>query len=93
MLFTTDFYWAYPSSGTQTATQAWKFGMDRIYGPFYRSFMIKDRGERAAWLCLHQVFGKEMLEILKRDARYPKFKSLACMLWMVFRWEMFTDPA
>lgn len=44
MFFATDFYWAYPSSGTQAATQAFKFGMDRIYGPFYRSLMIKDRG-------------------------------------------------
>ena len=26
-------------------TKAWKTGMDRIYLPFYRSFMIKDKGE------------------------------------------------
>ncbi len=29
-------------------TKAWKTGMDRIYLPFYRSFMIKDKGERIA---------------------------------------------
>lgn len=28
-------------------TKLWKTGMDRVYLPFYRSFMIKDQGE--AW--------------------------------------------
>jgi hypothetical protein len=26
-------------------TKLWKTGMDRVYLPFYRSFMIKDQGE------------------------------------------------
>ena len=25
------------------ATRAWKFGMDKVYLPFYRAFMVRDR--------------------------------------------------
>ena len=28
-------------------TKLWKAGMDRVYLPFYRSFMIKDQGEHS----------------------------------------------
>lgn len=41
-----DLYWNYPSAGTSLGTRAWKFGMDAIYGPFYKAFMIHDRGRQ-----------------------------------------------
>ena len=44
MLIATDLIWNYPGSGTPKGTQAWKFGMDRVYLPFYKNFMIKDKG-------------------------------------------------
>ena len=80
MLFATDFFWAYPSSGTQTATQFWKFGMDRIYGPFYRSFMIKDRGQLARLYAQHTQHSPAALDqslgfcdqvLLQRPQAYP----------------------
>lgn len=43
-LIATDLIWNYPGSGTPKGTQAWKFGMDRVYRPFYNNLMIKDRG-------------------------------------------------
>lgn len=43
-LIATDLVWNYPGSGTPRGTQAWKFGMDRVYLPFYKRFMIKDKG-------------------------------------------------
>ncbi len=44
-LIATDLIWNYPGSGTPKGTQAWKFGMDRVYLPFYKKFMIKDKGK------------------------------------------------
>ena len=43
-LIATDLIWNYPKTGTNKGTQAWKFGMDRVYLPFYKRFMIKDKG-------------------------------------------------
>ena len=43
-LIATDLIWNYPGSGTPKGTQAWKFGMDKVYLPFYKKFMIKDKG-------------------------------------------------
>ena len=43
-LIATDLIWNYPGSGTPKGTQAWKFGMDRVYRPFYNNLMIKDKG-------------------------------------------------
>ena len=43
-LIAADLIWDYPGSGTPKGTQAWKFGMDRVYLPFYKRFMIKDKG-------------------------------------------------
>ena len=43
-LIATDLVWNYPGSGTPRGTKAWKFGMDRVYLPFYKKFMIKDKG-------------------------------------------------
>ena len=42
-LFVTDLYWNYPASGLPRGSWAWKQGMDRVYLPFYRCFMITDR--------------------------------------------------
>lgn len=49
-LICTDLFWNYPSSGVPLGTSLWKFGMDRVYLPFYRGPMIRDRAafERAA---------------------------------------------
>ncbi len=44
VLITSDLFWNYPRQGTSTGTKLWKFGMDRVYAPFYRNFMIKDKG-------------------------------------------------
>ena len=44
-LIATDLIWNYPGSGTPKGTQAWKFGMDRVYRPFYNNLMIKDKGQ------------------------------------------------
>ena len=41
-LVTTDFYWNYPAD-VPMGTKLWKFGMDKVFRPFYFSFMIKDR--------------------------------------------------
>ena len=32
-------------------TKLWKTGMDRVYLPFYRSFMVKDQGTQPHSLC------------------------------------------
>jgi hypothetical protein len=43
-LITTDFYWNYPEGDNiPLGTRLWKFGMDRVYLPFYRNFMVRDR--------------------------------------------------
>eukprot|EP00283_Hemiselmis_rufescens_P015039 CAMPEP_0173467078 /NCGR_PEP_ID=MMETSP1357-20121228/74437_1 /TAXON_ID=77926 /ORGANISM="Hemiselmis rufescens, Strain PCC563" /LENGTH=330 /DNA_ID=CAMNT_0014435185 /DNA_START=33 /DNA_END=1025 /DNA_ORIENTATION=+ len=38
-LIATDTFWNYPKREVPRGTRAWKFGMDQVYGPFYRSFM------------------------------------------------------
>ena len=38
-----DFFWNYPGD-VPALTKLWKFGMDRVYRPFYFSLMIKDKG-------------------------------------------------
>jgi hypothetical protein len=43
-LVATDLLWNYPSTGTPRNVQLWKFGMDRVYLPFYKRFMIADKG-------------------------------------------------
>jgi hypothetical protein len=48
-LIVSDLYWRYPREGTAWGTQAWKFGMDRIYAPFYRRFMISEQGVSPAY--------------------------------------------
>jgi hypothetical protein len=35
MLITTDLFWDYPGRNVPFSTKLWKFGMDRIYAPFY----------------------------------------------------------
>lgn len=58
-LIATDLIWNYPGSGTPKGTQAWKFGMDRVYLPFYKRFMIKDKGNcdifHTHCVCLQQL--------------------------------------
>lgn len=44
-LVAADLIWDYPRSGTPKGTQAWKFGMDQVYRPFYNNLMIKDKGQ------------------------------------------------
>ncbi|KAK9904745.1 hypothetical protein WJX75_001725 [Coccomyxa subellipsoidea] len=43
LLVTSDLFWNYPSQAPG-GTKLWKFGMDRVYLPFYRNLMIKDKG-------------------------------------------------
>ena len=56
---TTDVYWNYPGSGTPYpngdwelaptvesipfGSLVWKFGMDRVYLPFYKNLMVRDK--------------------------------------------------
>lgn len=62
-LLTSDLFWNYPPAGTAFGTRLWKFGMDKVYLPFYRRFMIKDPGAsrarpsgcRGAWSGLTQA--------------------------------------
>jgi hypothetical protein len=41
----TDFAWNYPDEAGRLplGSRLWKLGMDAIYGPFYRRFMVADR--------------------------------------------------
>jgi hypothetical protein len=58
VLLTTDFFWAYPSD-VPFGTKLWKFGMDKIYRPFYFSLMIKDKracSGHGRLLCLLAIF-------------------------------------
>lgn len=43
VLFVADLFWNYPSDNTPLPTRAWKFGMDVVYKPFYKSVMISER--------------------------------------------------
>lgn len=43
ILIASDLVWNYPSE-VPLGTRIWKFGMDQVYLPFYRAFMIKDPG-------------------------------------------------
>ncbi len=43
-LIATDLIWNYPSSypkGTSSNVKLWKFGMDRVYLPFYRRCVLQ----------------------------------------------------
>ena len=44
VLFVTDVFWNYPDGkeALPLGTKAWKFGMDRVYLPFYRKAMVTD---------------------------------------------------
>lgn len=44
VLVVSDLFWNYPASGASPGTRLWKFGMDRLYAPFYLNFMINDKG-------------------------------------------------
>ena len=46
IIIVSDLYWNYDARASNLAigTRAWKFGMDRIYLPFYRTFMIREKG-------------------------------------------------
>lgn len=56
-LMAADFFWNYPSSGMPLGTRAWKFGMDRVYLPFYKNLMVIDRDgyEVACRRLLHEI--------------------------------------
>lgn len=40
-LIVTDLYWNYPANDVPAGTWLWKQGMDKVYLPFYKTFMIK----------------------------------------------------
>ena len=58
VLFVTDLFWNYPETDVggkgearvqiPLGTKAWKFGMDRVYLPFYRRAMVRDATAFAA---------------------------------------------
>lgn len=41
VLFVTDLFWNYPGKAVPPGTFVWKQGMDKVYLPFYKSFMLK----------------------------------------------------
>ena len=45
-LVVTDLFWNYPAKDVPFGTWLWKQGMDRIYLPFYNTFMIKNKGKK-----------------------------------------------
>mmetsp|Transcript_36312 Transcript_36312/g.85181 ORF Transcript_36312/g.85181 Transcript_36312/m.85181 type:complete len:337 (-) Transcript_36312:1251-2261(-) len=55
-LITTDTFWNYPKREVPFGTRAWKFGMDQVYGPFYRSFMANS-----------EVLDKVLSKLLSKD--------------------------
>ena len=52
-------------------TKLWKTGMDRVYLPFYRSFMIKDQGK------------DNVTSALDRLARLIGSRQVCSQLWRV----------
>lgn len=85
-LIATDLIWNYPKTGTNRGTQAWKFGMDRVYLPFYTKFMIKDKGAaQSAMQCtiglpsidlhLHIELQKETIKLLLHISNLQAGKS------------------
>lgn len=44
-LIVTDIYWNYPADNVPSGTWLWKQGMDKVYLPFYRNFMIDSRSK------------------------------------------------
>lgn len=71
VLFVTDLFWNYPDGAEAVdvdethvelplGTKAWKFGMDRLYLPFYRKAMVRDAARFAT----------------KRDALLPTFDAV-----------------
>eukprot|EP00897_Mesotaenium_endlicherianum_P004780 jgi/Mesen1/432/ME001000S10639 len=40
VLFVSDLFWNYPQKDTPVTTWLWKQGMDRVYLPFYKRFML-----------------------------------------------------
>lgn len=43
-LIASDLFWSYPTE-TPFGTKIWKWGMDKVYLPFYKRFMVTDRGQ------------------------------------------------
>jgi glyoxylase-like metal-dependent hydrolase (beta-lactamase superfamily II) len=41
VLFVTDLFWNYPGREVPPSTFLWKQGMDKVYLPFYKAFMLK----------------------------------------------------
>ncbi|CBJ26449.1 conserved hypothetical protein [Ectocarpus siliculosus] len=41
-LITSDLYWNYPRKEVPLGTRVWKWGMDKVYLPFYKKFMVTD---------------------------------------------------
>ena len=75
MLITTDLFWDYPGHGVPWGTKAWKFGMDRIYAPFYNRYglVISDAHANGCWhlylvQCLGMICGLRRLMIKDKEA-------------------------
>ena len=75
MLITTDLFWDYPGHGVPIGTKLWKFGMDRIYAPFYnrqehhrRRLLSVHALDGVMCLCLKMIFVDGRLMIKDRDA-------------------------
>ncbi|CAM9637297.1 unnamed protein product [Ectocarpus sp. 4 AP-2014] len=41
-LITSDLYWNYPRKEVPFGTRVWKWGMDKVYLPFYKKFVVTD---------------------------------------------------
>ncbi|CAM9223888.1 unnamed protein product [Scytosiphon promiscuus] len=54
-LMTSDLYWNYPREDIPFGTKVWKWGMDKVYRPFFNRFMVTDRGAFA--VKVNQILG------------------------------------
>ena len=68
-----DFFWNYPAN-VPALTKLWKFGMDRVYRPFYFNLMIKDKGAMLVRTLRKppsgNAHGRSGLSVLRRATRF-----------------------
>lgn len=96
-LFVSDLFWNYPTKETPFGTWLWKQGMDRIYLPFYKKFMLYKRDrfyqqlqriENWDWETLVPCHGDVVLSQAK--AALSKHLTQACLLMFLLEMSCFS---
>lgn len=77
-LLCTDSFWSYPDDGLPQGSAAWKFGMDRVYLPFYKGLMIRHPG--ALGRVLDRVSGWDPVALLPCHGVYQARGAAATFL-------------